>query len=213
MNNQPTNSNTDTALQKALMLRDVLAREINTLNQDLEGKRREIVEINLFIESWKKFSNIKIDKDLGVLQTQPFVDNLLGSIKSVQEPRKRKNSKKEEVARATRQLIEQNERPMTREELYPLLVNQGLVIEGSDKLMVLSTMLWRMMNEGAPIVRLRGGGYWLKERGLDNPPYRPDQTVSVLVGSGNPVTLPPQGMDTTAPDIFWNEDLDKDESS
>lgn len=73
------------------------------------------------------------------------------------------NSKKEEVAGAARQLLEDAGRPLSRAEMYPLLIEQGLRIAGSNPEMVLSTMLWRA-GEAAGIVRLKGGGYDLVER-------------------------------------------------
>ena len=87
---------------------------------------------------------------------------------SLTAPKKRAtgNSKKEEVARAARSLIEDAGRPLSRAELYPLLVRQRLKIEGSNAEMVLSTMLWRA-GEAAGIVRLKSGGYDLAERHPD----------------------------------------------
>lgn len=222
MNNLPTDTDSNNAYRKATMLHEILAREINNLVQELETKRKDISEVKAFIESWKKFSNIEIDKDLGILQIQPSVDNFLAQtplpLRAASQPRI-KNSKKEEVANATRSLIEQHGHPLTREELYPMLIEQGLVIDGSDRLMVLSTMLWRMMKDEIGIVRLKGGGYWLSDRPWPETGYVPIPVADITKGTGkfmdvhdvigDHVNSP---VDHTPPETFWDNNFDNEDS-
>jgi hypothetical protein len=63
----------------------------------------------------------------------------------------RRNSKKEEVAEAAHAVILANGSPLSRLELYTMLIERGLTIEGADPETVVSTMLWRSKDK---IVRL-----------------------------------------------------------
>lgn len=163
----------DPAITKALLLRDGLAQEINTLVQRTDEKRRELAQVESFISMWGKLSGQPVQTELSTafknlardvprdLETKSFV----------------RNSKKEDVAAAARDLISGAGRPLSREELFPLLRERGLVIQGNDPQMVLSTMLWRMKDE-AKITRLKGGGYWLAEKDWPQVGYYPNERLA-----------------------------------
>lgn len=65
--------------------------------------------------------------------------------------------------------------PIKRDELYDLLIAQGYVIEGKNPQMILSTMLWRVKNSG--LIRLNGGGYWIKEQRYEPANYFPELPI------------------------------------
>jgi hypothetical protein len=75
------------------------------------------------------------------------------------------NPKKELVVRVARTIIKKKGRPLQRGPLFEALREHGLIINGADPEMVLSTMLWRKRDE---IIRLPDHGYWLAEE-----PYPP----------------------------------------
>jgi hypothetical protein len=55
-----------------------------------------------------------------------------------------------------------------------MLTERGLIIEGADPEMVLSTMLWRSKDR---IVRLPKFGYWVAERPYVSAGYVPGQAI------------------------------------
>ncbi|WP_143079679.1 hypothetical protein [Bosea lupini] len=155
----------DKALENALRHRDAIAAQINRAQQQIEEWRRSAAEIDAFIATWHKYAdvtNAATAKEPVVVM--PIRDDIPLPSPS---PRKRmatNNSTKEEVARVTRELIEVHGAPIQRTVLLNLLRERGLVIDGTEPETVLSTMLWRMSKEGAPIVHLKGIGYWDSER-------------------------------------------------
>ncbi len=184
----------DTAYQNAKAKLEELNRKINALQAKLEAATFERDRAKRFLEDWSIFSAGSVQ--LSSLSTDTLSKESSHSARKLPSV---KNSRKEDVAEKARELIEKAGKPMMREELFPALTESGLIIEGSDPQMVLSTMLWRM-RDSAKIVRLKGGGYWLAEREYAPASYFP---VHVLVGNENgPKILDPNGaVDDSNPEI------------
>ncbi|WID95541.1 hypothetical protein QO058_22690 [Bosea vestrisii] len=155
----------DKALENALRQRDAIAAQINQAQQQIEEWQRSAAEIDAFVAAWHKFA----DAAIAVGTKAPVVVFPIRNDIPLPAPSPRKrmathNSTKEEVARVTRELIEVHGAPIQRTVLLNLLRERGLVIEGTEPETVLSTMLWRMSKEGAPIVHLKAIGYWDSEK-------------------------------------------------
>ena len=158
----------DKAYENATRRRDELAKEINGAQQQLESLRSELRGVDTFLDQWRKFA--------GVLTANDASDTASFSVTVSDAPyrRPRKNSKKEEVAKAAYEIIAVEGRALTRSELFKGLIDRGLTIEGSDPEMVLSTMLWRMRNV---VARLPGAGYWTANRPSPDGKYIPGQSM------------------------------------
>jgi hypothetical protein len=174
----------DRAYENAMARRDELARAINEAQQLIEGMRTELRGVDTFLGQWRKFAGV----------TEPAgVDPALNDIAKPPPwiPKRMRNSKKEDVAEAAYEIIKERGEPMTRSDLYDRLIARGMVLNGSDPQMVLSTMLWRMPSR---IKRLKKGGYWLadvpfKGGGVD--PYFADPEFDAATGTVD--DSPPEG--------------------
>lgn len=189
MNSSETTQNMQNVREMALIHKDSLIGRINELSAAQDELRRELNKVNAFLLTWEQFSTGKIKPGevadsisaaVGVSGRIQAVLAPLSSPKSVPSP---KNSKKEDVAYAARKVIEDAGKPIMREDLFPALIEKGLIIEGSDPLMVLSTMLWRM-KEVIALVRLRGGGYWLADKPWPPAGYDPVPDANMQNNSG-----------------------------
>jgi hypothetical protein len=146
----------DIALSNAEALKKQLVNKRLALHVEIDALDTEIGKIDEFIRTWHTFAAGNTDFS---------VDNSRGSSKSEsildvpRTPRAKGNSSKEAVAAAAIEAIKERGAPIMRDELYDILTSRGLLINGKDPQMVLSTMLWRMKGE---IERLGNGGYWLK---------------------------------------------------
>jgi hypothetical protein len=164
----------DKAYDNATSRRDDLAKEINNTQQRLEALRSELRAVDTFLDQWRKFAGITFALAANdATDTASFV--IANS--APYAPRARKNSKKEEVAKAAYEIISVQGRPLSRGELFKKLIEQGLIIEGSDPEMVLSTMLWRMRNV---VVRLPGTGYWTANRPSPDGKYIPGEATDLI---------------------------------
>lgn len=145
---------TDKALANAEAKRIQLLDRKRALLRELSEIDANVEQIDRFIRAWYAFA----EDDVNLA-----VDNLTDSERneSEQSPPERKrttgNSPKEEVAAVAREVILERGTPIMRDELYDLLTARGLVIQGKDPKMVLSTMLWRVKDQ---IARVEGSGYW-----------------------------------------------------
>jgi hypothetical protein len=169
----------DKAYENATARREALAKEINLTQQRLEELRSELRGVDTFLDQWRKFSGVPDSAAL----------TLAGPAPSIR--RTRENSKKEEVAEAAYEIIASEGRPLPRSELFKKLIKRGLIIEGSDPEVVLSTMLWRMRNR---IKRLKKGGYWLADRpwkGGGTDPFFADPEFDTVIGTTD--DTPPEG--------------------
>lgn len=153
----------DMAYRNASAKRDALAAEINQLQQRLEACRRELSRVDTFLRDWSEFAGTHLDAQ--------FVEAVDTVEKSVQVRRTRpRNPRKEDVVAKAVQIIESNGQPMSRAELSAALAGHGIVLQGTDPDMVLSTMLWRMQDK---IVRLPNHGYWPTNKAYPPAGYDP----------------------------------------
>ena len=156
---------TDTALENAKQKKVLLVDQISQAEEWLKAARAEILKIDAFVAEWHAYAKLNA-------KGAPKLDDMPSVPVAAQKPQP--NSKKEEVALLARTLIEIKGAPMTRNELMPKLREMGVVINGTDPDMVLSTMLWRMRDQ---IVRLSKHGYWLADRPYTPAGYIPGQVI------------------------------------
>ena len=98
--------------------------------------------------------------------------NLAGELKG-RSARTKGNPSKEEVAAKVKVLILERGLPIARNDLFEALESRGIIIRGADPKVVLGTMLWRTED----IIRLRGHGYWLKDRSFAPAGYNPKRPL------------------------------------
>jgi hypothetical protein len=185
------------ALQNAKARREEVAAEHNRVTARAEELKRLLVRIDQFIVDHEAFEAGELPPQTTEMSSgstwsatttlirRPNLNlttSLIGSARS-------RNSKKEEVAAATRALIAETRHPIARPELLRLLQERGLTITGNAPETVLSTMLWRTRDTHG-IVHLRGYGYWLKEKHWDEAQYDPD--LDSLMGIAD--NSPPEGV-------------------
>lgn len=158
---------TDKALENAKALKIKANEEVHRLERELRFWRDRVSMADHFIDQWNAFASGE-PVDSG--ETNPSEWNKEEPSASLGRKAIR-NSKKEDVAAAAREIILERGSPIMRDELYDLLTDQGFVIEGKDPRMVLSTMLWRMREQ---ITRVEGGGYWPSDVPNNEAGYDPD---------------------------------------
>jgi hypothetical protein len=162
---------TDKALENAELERDSLAAEINSLAQRMEELKRDIAMLDDWISRWHEFAG----KDTAAASAPESHKHAPPRARSA---RTKGNPSKEEVAAKVKELILERAAPIPRNDLFESLESRGIIIRGADPKVVLGTMLWR--TEG--IIRLRGYGYWLKDRSFGPAGYNPkrpfDDTMS-----------------------------------
>lgn len=163
----------DKALRNAESTRKQLIEKRLFLHKQIAEIDAEIGEIDAFIRAWHAFA--AGPGRVGVVENGD-IQNKTGSADGGDSPAPKTtgNSSKEDVAAAAREIIVARGQPVMRDELYDLLTDKGLIIQGKDPKMVLSTMLWRMKGE---IARVSGGGYWPAD--MPNPEigFDPDQNT------------------------------------
>jgi hypothetical protein len=152
---------TDKALENAERERDSLAAEINSLAQRTEELKREIAKIDDWIAQWHEFAG-KDEAGAVALEHEPAPP-------AARSARTKGNPSKEEVAAKVKELILERGVPIARNNLFEALESRGIIIRGADPKVVLGTMLWRTED----IIRLRGHGYWLKDRPFEPARYNP----------------------------------------
>lgn len=141
----------DAAYRNAMAQRDQLAAEINEVQQRLEELRRKLAVVDNFLRQWVEFA--------GKAPSMPPVESGDRSLVGMHTPKPRpKNPPKEVVIESVLSILRERGEPMSRAELFAALGERGIVLEGSDPQMVLSTMLWRMREK---VTRLpKNMGYW-----------------------------------------------------
>lgn len=175
----------DAALKNAEAKRDALAAQINAALQEVEEWKRELRRVEQFISAWHSFAEMQatsgaespIRKYTLVAAPGAFTVDAKEASMRRSSTRARRNSKKEEVAEAAREIIKEADTALSRSELYKKLAERGLVIEGTDPEMVLSTMLWRMRDR---VTRVKGGGYWLADVPNAELEYTPNPETASL---------------------------------
>lgn len=146
----------DDAISNALSKRADLEGRIAKAEEVIKRSKAQILEINRFIKQWEKFSG-RSAEDIQLTKSLTSDADLSGRL-SITEAA---NPKKEVVAEAAIQILEEAGRPMSRADLYAALQSRGILINGSNPEMVLSTMLWRT-RDAFGIQRLKSGGYALQ---------------------------------------------------
>lgn len=157
-------------LKNIKMLKTNILSMIHTRQEEIKALQKQYNEIEQFIDCYP----------------HSLVEN---GDKQVQKENKKKtkpNSNKENVASAAYKLVKMRGEPIKRNDLYDLLIEQGLVIDGKNPQMILSTMLWRVKDSG--LIRLNGGGYWLKNEKYAPANYLPE-TNAYKSGSSNQMDL------------------------
>jgi hypothetical protein len=161
----------DQALENAKNKREQLLSRREELAKELVALDKELAEAEDFIYQWHKFAGVEPAENLNIAGTPVASSH---PIRGETAKKATANSKKEDVAAEVRKIIEEAGAPVLRKNLMPTLLERGYIIKGTDPDMVLSTMLWRA-GEDAGVVRLKKGGYWLKEREWRPAGYFPDQ--------------------------------------
>jgi hypothetical protein len=208
----------DAALKNAEARRDAIAAQINAALQQIEEWRRELRIVEDFIRAWHSFAEMQSASAPGspirnyvlVAPTGTFAVDSKEASTSRSNTGTRRNSKKEEVAEAAREIIKMAGDAVSRADLYQKLIERGLTIEGSDPEMVLSTMLWRMRDR---VARVKGGGYWLAEIPNEKVGYVPNRdtaTVDHLLNTPLDEVREPNPADIDILDKIENEPVDGD---
>jgi len=158
----------DKALENAETLRtQLLQRKRELLNEILQIED-QLASADRFVAAWYDFAGLERPKPVDNFSTKADTKEERAHSAPVRRP---KNSDKVLVANVAREIIKERNEPVSRSDLYVELVKRGMVIDGKDPEMVLSTMLWRMQDR---IVRLPTGGYWLKEQNWPPAGYQVD---------------------------------------
>jgi hypothetical protein len=153
---------TDKALENAERKRDSLAAEINSLARRLEELKRDIVILDDWISRWHEFAGRDGAAAVASVSAEPAQT-------AARLARTTGNPSKENVAAKVKELILERGAPIARNDLFEALESRGIIIRGADPKVVLGTMLWRTED----IIRLRGHGYWLKNRSFEPAGYNP----------------------------------------
>lgn len=149
----------DQALENAKNKREQLVTRRTELEIELTALRADLADADDFIANWYRYAGVQPVENANISGT---VSILSASPMSPTPKKVLTNSKKEDVAAEVRRMIEAKGEPILRKDLLPALIAKGFKIEGSDPDMVLSTMLWRA-GDSAGVIRLKKGGYWMKE--------------------------------------------------
>ena len=147
---------TDVALENARARQAEIERrvmatreEIEDLKDLLDRLQSELAEMKKFVHTWHVLAGIPT----------PSASEQNGKLlQNESKPKKPKNPDRDLVAEACVEYIRAAGKPLGRAELFDRLHADGIIIQGKDPQMVLSTMLWRSKGK---IERLAKGGYWL----------------------------------------------------
>lgn len=161
----------DAAIQNAMKRFNEIGNEIGSLGRRISELKAEQERIGKFIEAWHEFSGIPHQVDNKDTAAQR---DAISVIRKEASKRAKGNPKKEMVAEAVREIIGERREPISRSDLYKALNERGIILQGADPEMVLSTMLWRTRNR---VTRLPGGGYWLTEEPWAPAGYEPHQNT------------------------------------
>lgn len=142
----------DSAIENAKARRIKLLFEINDFQSKVLDLRKELARVDQFIADWNAFAGI---------ETEPESPVQGGAIK---------NPPRDEVGDRVEWLLDRNGAPMMRADLFRALAEKGIVINGKDPEMVLSTMMWRMQDK---FVRIPSWGYWFRDRPFTPAKYKP----------------------------------------
>ena len=161
---------TDTALENANMQKKQIHSEIEITQDRLSVLQDRLRSVERFIEQWHNFAT---GGEITFNEKSSHEENKEGPAVAVRR-RTVGNSRKEIVAETAIQIIAQRNEPVGRSDLFRELTSRGIVLNGKDPEMVLSTMLWRMKDS---IVRLANGGYWLADKSSPDGDYQPQNSI------------------------------------
>lgn len=139
----------ENAYTNAMHRRSELIQALKDTQLKLEIQQTELDGVDLFLAQLQQFER---SSDHLVMP-----DHLATPAKAI--ARNGRNPKRDVVADNAYEIIKAHGRPILRLELYELLQARGIVIQGKDPKMVLTTMLWRSRDK---IVRCTDG-YWLAD--------------------------------------------------
>lgn len=143
----------DQTVEQARLHKEEIIKRIDRLNREIEITRAAVARaeadlayMNGYIAATEKISQRSPKKK----RPEPRTDGDSLSRRVMNPPRER-------VVDEALSLIREAGEPLSRQVIFDKLQARGVVIEGKNPLMILSTMLWRTPKR---IVRLRGHGYW-----------------------------------------------------
>jgi len=172
----------DDALSNALaelqFLQDEIARADAQIARLSENKNKMSERLNRargFVIAWHEFAGLPKPVDILELSLPEEVIAHKNSRPS-NVTRIANNPKKEIVAIATLQLVNERGHPIPRPELRELLASRGLDVRGADPLVTLSTMLWRA-GPRVGLLHLKGYGYWDGTKPYEPAGYAPGTVV------------------------------------
>lgn len=146
----------DRAYENAIRRRDAL--------------RRELTEIERFIEMWHHLSSASGEvsvadatvegESLPLDQPKMLVSLPQGEFSESLTPRVPGRLSNKQIASAARDAILENGRPMTRGHLVAAFEARGLPVAGVDKQRNMGTIMWRLKDA---FVNIPGHGYWPRD--------------------------------------------------
>lgn len=177
---------TDRALANAEARQAELTARLQELEREAENVRAEQARVEAFIRDWHAFAAAGAGSDGSVVTgpaeprvrrvrtLSPEARALLKKRLVARAAKRAVNTLgKEEVAEAARQVIREAGHPMIRPDLMRALRERGVVIEGANPDVVLSTMLYRTTGL---VTNLKGFGYWLHDEPYPPAGYMPERT-------------------------------------
>lgn len=142
--------------------RNEIALQKNTI-ADAESRmvrlQREVADLLAWVETWHHLTGTPLPRATAAEHIEKSEDT---------KSKRPQNPNRELVAATVADLIRERGHPLSRRELFELLSQRGVIIQGKDPEMVLSTMLWRSRDQ---IVRLPKFGYWLKHEDYSDAGY------------------------------------------
>lgn len=181
----------DAAYRNAMLVRDQIDGRIKKLKQELEVLEHEADRVARFLSDWEEFANIQVagsvDTDVSIAKNSGFAtfssadsdpDDLHSAAATSGCPKpvsaRAQNPPKERVGDVVQEILQTEGKPISRETLFSMLPDHGIMLHGKDPQMVFSTMLWRMKER---FVRLQGWGYWLTDKPFAPARYEPESVA------------------------------------
>ncbi len=146
----------DRALQNAKALKIQATDELSRLEAQARLWQDRLRMADQFIDQWNAFATGDVEN---LVDQSTREENKTATV----EPARKRpvgNSRKDDVAAGAYDIIKALGYPVSRSELFRLLIKQGFTIEGTDPEGVMNTMLWRTRDLPKGVIHLRGHGYW-----------------------------------------------------
>lgn len=106
-----------------------------------------------------------------------------------------RNLPRKRMSQVVTQILQERQKPMTRNEMVDALEMKGIPVAGVDPAKAIGTILWRMRDE---FVNLPGWGYWLIGEDFAPAAYKGLRQSPGEIEYRNDETQPPLGL--TGPD-------------